>query len=404
MIRTKLVAVFAIAMLALSVAPTADAATLATWKAPIGSVGYNGYATIATNAAGTGTVRIVARHLTRRVTYPVEVRSGSCTGHRLFALTSALSSSTGTIIKTYALTAARAGQVNAAMRLYVRIGSSSRARCGLFASTIPTGAVSGTTVRMPDAGLFSDGLHLHTVQAFEPWIAGPDAFSQPAPGNVFVSALVRVDAKGDVSYNPFNYRVRDANGLQYDHVIGRDPALHSGDLANGDFVSGWLTFEVPADQATSLTLVYSPSIYETVLIRLTPLPSTAAPAPTPTPTPAACVIGCMGQAVSFGNYILTANSVHEWPAGAAINTLPPGYVLVSVSLTIARQSGAPTPQLVISGPSGVFGLPVPNSEFPAIDLTPLYGTDYGYASFAVPASDIGQLKLTIDGSAVIHLY
>lgn len=282
MLRTRLMAALTLAALLMGVlAASVDAATLAAWKAPLGSSGYNGYATVVNSAAGTGTLRVVAKRLSRQVSYPVEVRSGSCTGTRLFALSSVVSSSTGTIVRSYPLTAGRANQVAVTSKLYIRIGTSARARCGRFAPIVPTGAVSGVTVQVP-AGAYGGALHLLTVQAVEPWTPSPDSFWQPAPGNVFVTALVRIDAKGSMTYNPYDYRVRDSAVLEYGHVIGREPALHSGDVTNGTSVAGWVTFEVPAREAASLTLVYNSTFGITVLVRLTQLTSVS-PSPTPTP-------------------------------------------------------------------------------------------------------------------------
>lgn len=312
MLKARLIAALTFAaLLGILINTVAGAATIASWKAPIGSSSYNGYATLVANAAGTGTVKVVAKRLTRSATYPVEVRSRSCTGTRLFALTSVRSSSTGTIVKSYALTASQAIKVLATSKLYIRVGSSTRARCGQFVPTVPTGAISGTTVRVP-AGRYSGGLHLLTVEAVETWLPGASTSPRPGPGNVFLTVLVRVDAQSSMSYNASDYRIRDTNGLQYRQTIervpatGREPGLYSGELTSGKYVEGWLTFEVPASRESSLTLVYNPTDGVTVLVKLTPLPFASTPSGTPTPTPPAAWFGSgtyiVGSTLQPGTY------------------------------------------------------------------------------------------------------
>lgn len=402
------------ALLAISVNVVADAATVTSWKATLGSSGYNGYATLVTTSTGIGTLRVVARRLTARATYPVELRSGSCTGPRLFALSSAVASSTGSIVKSYPLTAARVTQVLAGPKLYVRIGSSTRVRCGRFALVVPTGATSGVTVKVP-ASPYGDAAHLHTVQAFESWTPAPDAFFQPAPGDVFVTALIRVDALGPMSYNLFDYHVRDANGLQYGPTIGREPRLDSGDLVAGGFVAGWVTFEVPAGQASSLTLVYSPSYGTTLLVRLTPLPS-ATPSPNPTPTPACgppdiCLGTTIATADATGLGInVTPKAAEQW-AGDVANAAPAGRVFVTVYATVAAKGDA-APDMVYTQPAytvQALGMTyqlwtAAPGRLPALTSGPLASPRAGWLTFAVPTAVAGQLYLIVPPGVAIRLY
>jgi Domain of unknown function (DUF4352) len=287
MIRRIGLIVVMTAALALPLAAPASAATsvVASWKAVLGTSGYNGTATLVTNATGTGALRILAKRLVSRATYPVQVRLGSCSG-TLLASYSTTSSSTATIARSFSLTTTKAAAVvQNGSRLYARIGSSTGARCSKLVALVPTGATSGMTVRVP-AGKYSGGVEMFAVQAFEAWTPEPDSGWQPKPGNVMVTALVRIQAVTATHYNPYDFQVRDAAGLQYDFTIGRDQSLDYGDLTPGRFVSGWLTFEVPAAAAAGLQLVYAPTYGVTLLVRLTPLPYSE-PTPTPTPTPAA---------------------------------------------------------------------------------------------------------------------
>ena len=390
-----------VALLAVGTIASADAATMTSWKAPLGSAGANGYTTLVTTSAGLGTIRVVAKHLTARATYPVELRSGSCTGPKLFGLTSVVASTTGTIVKSYPISAARVMQLLHTPRLYVRIGSSTRVRCGRFALVVPTGATSGTTVKVP-ASAYGDATHLHTVQAFEPW-ADPAGLWVPDAGDIFVTALVRVDAGGPMTYNLFDYHVRDSSGLQYSPTIGRAPILGSGDLVTGGFVAGWVTFEVPAAVATSLTLVYSPSLGTTVLIRLTALPY-AATSPTPTATPPPpCILGCMGQTFEFGGYTVTVDSVAIWP-GTATLVPPPGQTYVAVHVTEVIDAGIPNPISFTIAGGGLTGFgPAPVFVQPT-DIAAHDRINIGYVTFEVPAAAVGSLSLTINGSVVVRLY
>ena len=272
------------AALAVPLAAPVWAATpvVANWRAALGTSGYNGYATLVTNATGAGSLRVVAKHLNPRVSYPVQLRVGSCGGTRIAALATPVSSRTGTIRHAFGLTTTySAAAVKYGSKLYVRIGSSTRARCGLLVALPPTGTASGMTMRVP-AGRFSGGLHLFAVRAFEPWTPDASAPLQPGPGNVLVTALVRIDAQATMSVSPALFHARDSMGILHDAVNGREGPLGVSLLTTGEVRWAWLTFEVPADEAATLVLVYTPASGITVDVRLTSL---APPVPDPTATP-----------------------------------------------------------------------------------------------------------------------
>lgn len=108
-----------------------------------------------------------------------------------------------------------------------------------------------------------------TVPKFELWKQGR---RDPAPdkGNVFVSALVRIEAKADSDYSPYYAKVRDGEGFEYDWLIvpRREPSLGSGELAPGDSVQGWVTFEVPRAQAGDLTFLWDSLFGEQIQVDL----------------------------------------------------------------------------------------------------------------------------------------
>lgn len=77
-----------------------------------------------------------------------------------------------------------------------------------------------------------------------------NSFFEPAPGNRYVSVLVRYEALEDgASYNPFYWSANDEDGFSYSYSIfsPREPNLSSGDLREGRKTQGWITFEVPQD-------------------------------------------------------------------------------------------------------------------------------------------------------------
>ena len=92
-----------------------------------------------------------------------------------------------------------------------------------------------------------------------------------AKGNVYVAVLVKIEAVEDADYSPYYAKIRDASGFEYDwHVIPRkEPSLGSGELAPGDSVQGWVTFEVPSASLKKLTLIYDSVFGEQIQIPLT---------------------------------------------------------------------------------------------------------------------------------------
>lgn len=354
--RSRLIVVATLAaMLTISIGSMADAATVTSWKAPIGSAGTNGYATLVTTSTGVGTIRLVARRLTARATYPVEVRSGSCTGPRLFALTSVVASSSGTILKSYPLTAARVTQALAAARLYVRIGSSTRVRCGRFIRlVIPPPPIPGS---------FGDGTHVVGGTGIAPGTyqtaGGPACYWARLSG--FGGTLQEIIANG---FGP---------GQQLVTIAATDVGFISTTCGT------WIPTTLPS-----------------------PLPS-----PTPTPAPSPCISGCMGQRIDFGNYSIIVNRVTLWPDGLPAHPQPAGWVLASVNITISRAVAGTMPLsfFAIEGPSNTpYDGPLVDGEKPALDLIQTIGTSTGYLTFSVRGSDYGQLTLRIGNSAVVHLY
>lgn len=278
----SLVGVIGLAM-ALVLPQTTSAAPLSTWRTVLS--GSGGSATISTSPTGGGTLKISAKNLVPRASYPIGVYAKTCAapGSRLAAVPAVKADGKGRIARSFALSEAAAQAiVRSPAGANLRIGSGSRLRCGGLSAVSPRNAAVGVAVRVP--GNDFAAAQLMTVVQAETWSPAPDGLWQPDPGNVFVTVLVRIEALGDVSYNPFYFDLRDGDGFEYTHTIGRDPSLSSGDLAAGDIVQGWLTFELPAGSEDGTTLVYDRAFAPGATFRLGELPT---PSSTPAPTSSA---------------------------------------------------------------------------------------------------------------------
>lgn len=96
--------------------------------------------------------------------------------------------------------------------------------------------------------------------------AGND-FDKPAEGNEYVIVHVSIENNGDenISYNPFNFKMKNSNGQIEDIgliTIDNDTSLSSGELAPGGNVSGTLSFEQAKDDA-GLQLIFEPGFWDT---------------------------------------------------------------------------------------------------------------------------------------------
>ena len=102
----------------------------------------------------------------------------------------------------------------------------------------------------------------------------PDEWSKPADGKVFLLVSMRIENKGEapLDFNPYNYKIQDANGVQSDYTWSATPpnSMSSGALAAGGKLESNLLFEVPADKA-GLKLVIEPNMFveQQVLVKLT---------------------------------------------------------------------------------------------------------------------------------------
>ena len=97
-------------------------------------------------------------------------------------------------------------------------------------------------------------------------------FSQPEAGNEFVvvSAELTTNASPEMTFNPYDFKLQDSNGVQksLSFVVSIENQLDSGTLAPGGKVSGNIAFEIPQDDS-GLKLIYSGSLFgQTITINL----------------------------------------------------------------------------------------------------------------------------------------
>jgi|SRR5690625_4233666 len=92
-------------------------------------------------------------------------------------------------------------------------------------------------------------------------------FDKPAEDNEYVIVHVSIENNSDeeISYNPFNFKMKNSNGQIEDQgliTIDNDTSLSSGELAPDGNVSGTLSFEQPKDD-DGLQLIFEPGFWDT---------------------------------------------------------------------------------------------------------------------------------------------
>lgn len=117
----------------------------------------------------------------------------------------------------------------------------------------PAGSAIGDKVRIGDS-------QYATVQEAEYSRTGYSEFFTPEAGNYVYAFLVEIEGidPSGASYNPLYFSL-EVDGFEYDMTLGgKEPTLRSGnDLAPGQRVRGWVSFEAPPAQR--VTLSYSPT-------------------------------------------------------------------------------------------------------------------------------------------------
>lgn len=91
-------------------------------------------------------------------------------------------------------------------------------------------------------------------------------FDKPSEGKEYVIVHVSIENNSDkeISYNPFNFKMKNSNGqieTQSFTMVDSDTSLSSGDLAPGGNVSGTIAFEQPIDDE-ALQLFFEPGFWD----------------------------------------------------------------------------------------------------------------------------------------------
>lgn len=92
--------------------------------------------------------------------------------------------------------------------------------------------------------------------------SGPFNYNTPDAGKeyVIVNVTIRNLGKDEVSYNPYDFKMQDANGAQESTTFATlDDSLNSGTLAPNGKVSGSMPFEVLQD--TNAKLIFQPTFW-----------------------------------------------------------------------------------------------------------------------------------------------
>lgn len=133
---------------------------------------------------------------------------------------------------------------------------------------LPSPAAAATTLAAPSTPARSvrwNGLTM-TVQAIERGWRSSNRSVQPKSGQEFLTVQIRIDnASGQTqAWSYVQLKAVTADGSRWDTEPNwREPKLGTGNLAPGDFVVGWVVFEVPVGSQV-VALEWRPK-YDTTL-------------------------------------------------------------------------------------------------------------------------------------------
>lgn len=120
------------------------------------------------------------------------------------------------------------------------------------------GTVSGKTATF-------EGLSATLVSAEDNFVT---PLLDPEPGFRFYTVQVsyKNGSNQQRSFNPFDFQIETNASNRIDPTAGwREPAIHAGNLAPGDVVAGWVTFQLPIG-SQPVRLLYSPRFDVTLAI------------------------------------------------------------------------------------------------------------------------------------------
>ena len=269
----------AIALSATSLATPAAAATVnQSWLARVGgSSAANGTVTVNAYTTGNGVALLRLKALARSTAYSSGLYRGSCTslGSRIVAMPVLKTTSTGGLSSNVSLSASVVSAIRTATkspgRMAFVLGAGSLRRCATFSNV----ALAGTPpppCGPPDVCMgqsISVGSYLVTAIGVERWSGEVGAV--PISGYTFVTVKVRIGPDpiviapgGKLDYPGITYRLTTPTKLTwYDLKSGvvREPALRPGTVSFEAPLEGWLTFQVPITEASTLRLVPVPGVY-----------------------------------------------------------------------------------------------------------------------------------------------
>ncbi|MDP9369918.1 MAG: DUF4352 domain-containing protein [Chloroflexota bacterium] len=113
-------------------------------------------------------------------------------------------------------------------------------------SPTPTDDDDGTTTSVSRSSSEQNGIRV-TFLGSDLDAEGTESL---APGKRYVAVEVTIENRSNetLRYTPDDFQVTDSAGRAYPAVEGgADPAITGGELAPGDAIRGWISFEVPED-------------------------------------------------------------------------------------------------------------------------------------------------------------
>lgn len=229
------------------------------------------------------------------------------------------------------------------------------------------------------------GEQVHTVVAAEQWYGS--GLWIPKPGDISITVRVKVRAVKRTSTNPLYYTLRDRRGREWrGTIIGtRSPRLTSTNtLGPGRTNDGWLTFNLPRQDASNLQLVYR--------MRYGFGPKLTVRVGTPT-----LQTGALAQTVPIlDEHTLTVLEAGTWISDGMWQPKP-GNTAFTVHLRIAASKPTPVGRFSLLHTSGeLHGWTYLGSRDPDLEWKlPLASGDAvdGWLTFIVPTGHVNALTL-----------
>ena len=268
----------AIVLSASLAAPVAAATVNQAWLARLGGLSAtNGTVTVNAYTTGTGVALMRLKALARATAYSSGLYRGSCAslGGRIVALPVIRTTSTGTLAYNASLSASVVSAIRTATkspgRMAFVLGAGTLRRCATF-SNVVLAVTPPPPCGPPDVCMgqpVSVESYLVTVIGVERWSG--EVGAEPISGYTFVTVRVRIGlnpvmlAPGSkLNYPGLTYRVTTPTKLTWFELkagIVRQPVLMPGTVSFEAPLEGWLTFEVPATEASTLRLVPVAGVY-----------------------------------------------------------------------------------------------------------------------------------------------